>query len=446
MSERELFRQVAEHAADFVDTLDTRPIRAAGDLRGDAPGASADRSRRSRSTRPRSSTRWPGPRSPDSPACSRAGTSASSSAATLPAALAADWLASAWDQNAGLVAVTPAAVAVEEVAGGWLLDLLGLPAEPAVALRHRRPAWRNFDRLAAARHAVLARGRLGCRGARPPGRAAAARRAVAREAARDASTRALRFLGLGEHGARPRRHRRPGPDAADDLRRRARPRAPAPDDRVRWQAGNVNTGAFDPFAERRRAGARARRVGARRRRVRAVGRRSARARAPRRAARARRLVGHRRAQVAERARTTAGSRSCAHPAAHRAAMACARRRTCSTSSQGQRDPFDWTPEFSRRARGCRGLGRAALARPHGRRRSRRALLRARAPFRRGARGRRARDPQRRRAQPGARRFGRRRRDAARSSPRCRRTAPAGSAAPTGRGARDAHFGLELAHD
>ena len=45
-----------------------------------------------------------------------------------PAALAADWLASAWDQNAGLYVLGPAAAVVEEVAGEWLADLLGLPA------------------------------------------------------------------------------------------------------------------------------------------------------------------------------------------------------------------------------------------------------------------------------------------------------------------------------
>src|SRR3954463_9179604 len=47
---------------------------------------------------------------------------------TLPAALAADWLVSAWDQNAGLRAITPGAVAVEQSAADWLLDVLGLPA------------------------------------------------------------------------------------------------------------------------------------------------------------------------------------------------------------------------------------------------------------------------------------------------------------------------------
>src|SRR5690349_13511152 len=46
-----------------------------------------------------------------------------------PAALAADWLASAWDQNAGLYVLGPAAAVVEEVAGAWVADLLGLPVD-----------------------------------------------------------------------------------------------------------------------------------------------------------------------------------------------------------------------------------------------------------------------------------------------------------------------------
>src|SRR4029453_11992476 len=51
---------------------------------------------------------------------------------SLPAALAADWLTSAWDNNAGLYAIGPAASVAEEVAAGWLIDLFGLPAGSSV--------------------------------------------------------------------------------------------------------------------------------------------------------------------------------------------------------------------------------------------------------------------------------------------------------------------------
>ena len=52
---------------------------------------------------------------------------------TLPAALGADWLVSAWDQNTGMRYPTPGTTGVEEVAATWLLDLLGLPATAGVA-------------------------------------------------------------------------------------------------------------------------------------------------------------------------------------------------------------------------------------------------------------------------------------------------------------------------
>ena len=50
-----------------------------------------------------------------------------------PAGIAADWLTSAWDQNAGLSLLTPAAAVVEEIAGEWLIELLGLPETPPSA-------------------------------------------------------------------------------------------------------------------------------------------------------------------------------------------------------------------------------------------------------------------------------------------------------------------------
>src|SRR6476620_11637405 len=68
----------------------------------------------------------------------------------LPAALGADWLTSVWDQNVGLRAVTPAGSAAEEVAGRWLLDLLGLPPGSAVGFV-TGGTMANFTCLAAAR-------------------------------------------------------------------------------------------------------------------------------------------------------------------------------------------------------------------------------------------------------------------------------------------------------
>ena len=73
---------------------------------------------------------------------------------TLPAALGADWLVSAWDQNGGMRAATPAAAAAEEAAGGWLLELLGLPPTADVGFV-TGATMANFTGLAAARYQVL---------------------------------------------------------------------------------------------------------------------------------------------------------------------------------------------------------------------------------------------------------------------------------------------------
>jgi glutamate/tyrosine decarboxylase-like PLP-dependent enzyme len=74
----------------------------------------------------------------------------------LPVALAADWLAATWDQNAGLYLATPAASVIEEVVGDWLIDLLGLPDGTTVGLT-TGATMANFTAIAAARHAVLRR-------------------------------------------------------------------------------------------------------------------------------------------------------------------------------------------------------------------------------------------------------------------------------------------------
>src|SRR3954463_9507364 len=72
----------------------------------------------------------------------------------LPAALAGDWLVSAWDQNAGMRDATPGVVGVEEVAAAWLLELLGLPSASGVGFT-TGATMANFTCLAAARDRVL---------------------------------------------------------------------------------------------------------------------------------------------------------------------------------------------------------------------------------------------------------------------------------------------------
>ncbi len=160
---------------------------------------------------------------------------------THPAALAADWLTSAWDQNALLREVTPAYGAVEEVTTSWLLDLLGLPAASEIGFV-TGATMSNFTCLAAARDATLRR--LGWDVARDGLTGAPRLRVLAGAERHDTVDLALRYLGLGapelvdvDDQGRVR------PDA---LRARlARdPRRPAI---VLLQAGNVHSGAFDPF-------------------------------------------------------------------------------------------------------------------------------------------------------------------------------------------------------
>ena len=160
---------------------------------------------------------------------------------THPAALAVDWLVSAWDQNAGLRMLTPAHSAVEELTETWLLDLLGLPAESAVGFV-TGGTMANFTCLTAARDEVLRRHGwdLAVQGlAGSPGV-----RVLVGAERHDTIDLSLRYLGLGS----------PEPVAADD-QGRIDPSAltaalEAGDGRptiVCLQAGNVHSGAFDPF-------------------------------------------------------------------------------------------------------------------------------------------------------------------------------------------------------
>ncbi|MFL6190307.1 MAG: pyridoxal phosphate-dependent decarboxylase family protein, partial [Actinomycetes bacterium] len=163
---------------------------------------------------------------------------------SLPAALAADWLAAAWDQNAGLFVLGPAAATVEDVAAGWLAELLGLP--PGVSTGFVTGGLgANFTGLAAARHHVLAQAgwdveRDGLIGAPPVEVVVGAERHVTVDVA-------LRYLGLGSGRLRV---------VPADGQGRMDPAAlggvlagcDGPTI-VCAQLGNVNSGACDPVGE-----------------------------------------------------------------------------------------------------------------------------------------------------------------------------------------------------
>ena len=275
----------------------------------------------------------------------------------LPAALAADWLTSAWDQNAGLYAGGPSASVVEQVTRDWLVDLLGLPADASIGFV-TGTQMAHVTGLAAARGHVLDAvgwdvGARGLSGAPPV-------RVLVGEKRHVTVDRALRLLGLGA----------PEVVAADaqgrlvvEALQEALGEGPTI---VCAQAGEVNTGAFDPLAQIadacRTAGAWLHVDGA-------FGIWAA------VSARLRHLV-----EGLERADSwttdahkwlnvpyDSGIVLCRHPESHRAAMTTtASYLIQDEGAQRVRDQVDWVPEFSRRARGfavyaaLRSLGRRGV--------------------------------------------------------------------------------------
>src|SRR5688572_22968249 len=158
----------------------------------------------------------------------------------LPVSVAASWLATAWDQNTGLYAATPGTSQLETVALGWLLELLDLPRDAAGAFVTGATV-ANLTALAAARHRVLANVGWsveadGLFGAPPIS-------VIVGDEAHTTLFKALGVLGLG----RTRVHRVPV-DNQGRMRAEALPRIAGPTI-LCVQAGNVNSGAFDPFAE-----------------------------------------------------------------------------------------------------------------------------------------------------------------------------------------------------
>jgi glutamate/tyrosine decarboxylase-like PLP-dependent enzyme len=238
---RPLLRRTAELAADYIESLDDRPV---------FPHVSADELR--------ASLGGPLPETPTDPqdvveALAKAadpGLVAMGSGryfgfvigGALPAAVAADWLTSAWDQNAGLYAGGPSASVVEQVVRDWVCDVLGLPAHSSIGFVTSTQMG-SVTALAAARFRVLERagwdvGRNGLSGGPRI-------RVLVGQKRHITIDRALRLLGLGA----------PEPVAADSQGRmesgalRSALAAYDGPTIVCAQAGEVNTGAFDPFEE-----------------------------------------------------------------------------------------------------------------------------------------------------------------------------------------------------
>ena len=241
---RTLLRQTAELAADFLDGVGTRRVGARAshdDLVASFGGPLASRGEA------------PGEIVSDLARIADPGLIASAGpryfgfviGGSLPAALAADWLTSAWDQNAGLYAIGPAASVAEEVAAGWLVELFGLRAESSVGFS-TGATMASFTALAAGRHSVLERAGWNVEDDGLQGSPEIA--VVVGAEAHVTIHVSLQMLGLG----RSRVHK----VEADD-QGRMRP------DRLREvlaglrdgpvlvcaQSGNVNTGAFDPLPE-----------------------------------------------------------------------------------------------------------------------------------------------------------------------------------------------------
>ena len=276
----------------------------------------------------------------------------------LPAAVAADWLATAWDQNAFSVVTSPVGAALEQVAADWLVELLGLPAGVSSGFVTGAQG-ANTTGLAAARGHVLAAagwdvGRDGLNGAPRVRVLAGAERHVTID-------RSLRLLGFGTRGLEVVPADEQGRMRADALR--AALEAGEGPAIVCAQAGNVNTGASDPLAEVadacEAAGAWLHVDGA-------FGLWAAASPSLRHL-----VAGHERADSwATDAHKwlnvpyDCGLVFCRHPQAHGDAMAVA---ASYLQRADGRSPSDWVPESSRRARGfavwaaLRSLGREGVA-------------------------------------------------------------------------------------
>ena len=359
MAHEALLRLTSDYAAQFLGTLDDRPIRAAAGvealreaLGGPLPEQGSDSEQVVA----------------ELIAGAEPGVVAIPSGryfgfvigGALPAALAADWLTSTWDQNAGLVVGGPSAAVVEEVALAWLRELLDLPAGVSAGFV-TGCQMAHVTALAAARHHVLAAAswdlaRDGLQGAPRIRVLVGGQRHVTVD-------RALRYLGIGTAQIEALAADEQGRMHVEALRE-ALPAADRPTI-VCAQAGDVNSGSFDPLEEIADA---VEGTGAWLHVDGAFGLWAA------ASPRLRHLVaGSRRADSwATDAHKwlnvpyDSGIAFCAHPDSHRAAMSVRASYLEQAEPDAARDQMDWNPEFSRRARGfpiyaaIRSLGRQGI--------------------------------------------------------------------------------------
>jgi glutamate/tyrosine decarboxylase-like PLP-dependent enzyme len=241
MSTRDLLQRTAEIASDFLESLDERPVRpeaTVDELRA-ALGGPLPEQPSDALTVVEQLARGAEPGLMGMPSGRFFGFVIGGSH---PAAVAADWLTSAWDQNAGLTLPSPATGVVEEVAGAWLKELLGLPEDASFGFV-TGGQMAHFTCLAAARHYLLAR--VGWDVERDGLNGAPSIRVVAGANRHATLDRALRFLGIGTAAvhevAADEQGRMVMEALRDELSRQGGPTI------VCAQAGDINTCAFDDF-------------------------------------------------------------------------------------------------------------------------------------------------------------------------------------------------------
>jgi glutamate/tyrosine decarboxylase-like PLP-dependent enzyme len=238
---RKTLERALEHSLDYLDTLDQAPVGATADVH----------TLRRQLQKPLNEEGLPAEQVIDELVASVKGGILGSAGGrffgwviggSTPASLAADWLTSAWDQNASLYACSPAAAIAEEVAGAWLKELFGLPAGASFGLVTGCQG-AHTTCLAAARHRVLKnegwdveeRGLAG----------SPVIRVLAGEHGHHTLERAMRLLGLGRANLHPVAIDAQGRLLPDALEKALSPGPTI----VVLQAGDINIGAYDDFEQ-----------------------------------------------------------------------------------------------------------------------------------------------------------------------------------------------------